>query len=197
MKEKTIWPGSTQLAPVPVVLVGCGNNSKDTPYNLITVAWAGTVCSDPPMIGISIRPERYSYELIKKCGEFTVNMPTVSQAKFVDYCGVVSGRNCNKIEYCNFTPVSGNSVQAPVIAECPLTLECKLSQTVELGSHTLFIGLITAVQLDSSLIDEKGRMDIGKANLLSYAHGHYYELGKCIGHFGYSVRKKPGPIIRK
>ena len=197
MKEKVIWPGSTQLSPVPVVLIGCGNNSNDAPYNLITVAWAGTICSDPPMIGIAIRPERFSYDLIKKCGEFTVNMPSSSQAKVVDYCGVVSGRNCNKIKQCNLTAFAGSTVMAPVIEECPITLECKLKQIAELGSHSLFMGEITSIQLDASLIDSKGRMDIDKAHLLSYAHGHYYELGKCIGHFGYSVRKKQGSIIRK
>ena len=195
-KEKTVWPGSTQLAPVPVVLVGCGNGN-DVPFNLITVAWAGTLCSDPPMIGVSIRPERYSCGLITEAGEFTVNLPSQKIAKEVDLCGVVSGRDCDKISRCGFNAYSGNSVAAPVIEECPITLECKLEQTVPLGSHILFIGRITAIQLDSSLIDAKGRMDIEKADLLAYAHGHYYSLGRCLGHFGYSVRKKKGPVVRK
>lgn len=196
MKEKTIWPGSTQLAPVPVVLVGCGDG-KDIPFNLITVAWAGTVCSDPAMIGISIRPERYSCDIIKKSGEFTVNLPSQKIARQVDFCGVVSGRDCDKIAKCGFTAFAGNTVSAPVVEECPITLECKLEQTIPLGSHILFIGKITSIQLDSDLIDSKGRMDIEKADLLAYAHGHYYSLGKCLGHFGYSIRKKKGPIVRK
>lgn len=196
MKKKIIWQGSTQLAPVPVVLVGCGNGT-DKPYNLITVAWAGTVCSDPPMVGIAIRPERHSYNIIKDCKEFTVNLPSRHLAKTVDYCGVVSGRNVDKIKQCNLHAFAGNSVVAPVIEECPLTLECKLKECIELGSHTLFLGVISSIQLDSMLIDAKGRLDIDKANLLAYAHGHYYGLGECIGHFGYSIRKKPGPVVRK
>ena len=196
MKDKTIWPGSTQLAPVPVVLVGCGDGEK-VPFNLITVAWAGTVCSDPAMIGISIRPERYSCDIIKSSGEFTVNLPSQKIAKQVDFCGVVSGRDCDKIAKCGFNAFSGNTVAAPIIEECPITLECKLEQTIPLGSHILFIGKITSIQLDSDLIDAKGRMDIDKADLISYAHGHYYSLGKCLGHFGYSVRKKKGSVVRK
>ena len=196
MKEKIIWQGSTQLAPVPVVLVGCGNGTN-YPYNLITVAWAGTVCSDPPMLGVAIRPERHSYNIIRDCEEFTVNLPSKHLAKTVDYCGVVSGRNIDKIAQCNLHAFAGNSVMAPVIDECPITLECKLKECTALGSHTLFLGLITAIQLDSTLIDAKGRLDIDKADLLAYAHGHYYGLGECIGHFGYSVRKKPGSVVRK
>ena len=196
MKEKTVWPGSTQLAPVPVVLVGSGNGT-DIPYNLITVAWAGIVCSDPAMIGISIRPERHSYNIIKETREFTVNLPSRALAKSVDYCGVVSGRDCDKISKCGFHAAAGNSVSAPVISECPITLECQLQETTHLGSHTLFLGRICSIDLDTDLIDAKGRLDIEKADLLAYAHGHYYGLGECIGHFGYSVRKKPGPVIRK
>ncbi|MBQ7396483.1 MAG: flavin reductase family protein [Lentisphaeria bacterium] len=196
MKEKVVWQGSTQLAPVPVVLVGCGNNT-DIPYNLITVAWAGTVCSDPAMLGIAIRPERHSYGIIEKCGEFTVNLPSRRLAKTVDYCGVVSGRDVDKIKKCSLHVFPGKSVSAPVIEECPITLECKLQNTIPLGSHTLFLGVIEAIQLDPELIDPSGRMDIDRADLLAYAHGHYYGLGECIGHFGYSVRKKPGPVVRK
>ena len=196
MKEKLLWPGSTQLSPVPVVLVGCGNGT-DTPFNLITVAWAGTVCSDPAMLGIAIRPERYSYDIIKKQREFTVNLPSKRLAKSVDYCGVVSGRDVNKIEKCSLHAVTGSSIAAPVIEECPITLECRLHSIIELGSHDLFLGTISAIQLDPELLDSKGRLDIDKADLLAYAHGHYYGLGECIGHFGYSVRKKPGPVVRK
>ena len=196
MKEKTVWPGSTQLAPVPVVLVGCGNG-ETLKNNLITVAWAGTVCSDPAMLSVAIRPERFSYDLIRKSGEFTVNLPGSDLASAVDKCGVISGRDQDKFALCGLSAKPGTKVAAPIVEECPVNLECKVFQEITLGSHVLFIGKILAVQVDSNLIDASGRFDIDKAHLLAYAHGHYYNLGQCIGHFGYSVRKKPGPIVRK
>ena len=189
MKEKIIWQGSTQPAPVPVVLVGCGNGSSH-PYNLITIAWAGTVCSDPPMVGIAIRPERHSYNIIKECGEFTVNLPSKHLAKAVDYCGVVSGRDLDKFEKCGFTAVKGSKVAAPIIAECPISLECKVKHTISLGSHILYIGEVVAVQISSEFIDDQNHFDVTKANLLAYAHGNYMSLGEPLGTFGYSVKKK-------
>ncbi len=194
--EKTIWPGSTQLAPVPAVLVGCGDG-KTFKYNLITVAWAGTVCSDPAMLAIAVRPERFSFAPISQLKEFTVNLPPVSLAAELDRCGVVSGRDCDKFELCHLTPVAGEKVSAPLVAECPVALECRVTQPIELGSHTLFLAEILAVQVQSDLIDDKGKFDIDRAHLIAYAHGHYYQLGECIGHFGYSVRRKPGSIVRK
>ena len=196
MKNKIVWPGSTQLAPVPVVLVGCGNGD-DIPYNLITVAWAGTVCSDPAMLSVSIRPERHSYGIMMETREFTVNLPSRKLARSVDFCGVVSGRDCDKFAKCGLHAEPGAEVTAPVVLECPITLECKLKETIALGTHTMFLAEICAIDLDSRLIDDKGRLDIERADLLAYAHGHYYGLGECIGHFGYSVRKKPGPVVRK
>ena len=196
MKNKIVWPGSTQLAPVPVVLVGCGNGD-DIPYNLITVAWAGTVCSDPAMLSVSIRPERHSYGIMMETREFTVNLPSRKLARSVDFCGVVSGRDCDKFAKCGLHAEPGTEVTAPVVLECPITLECKLKETIALGTHTMFLAEICAIDLDSQLIDDKGRLDIERADLLAYAHGHYYGLGECIGHFGYSVRKKPGPVVRK
>ncbi len=192
---KEIWPGSTQLAPLPVVLAGCG--SGENGYNLITVAWAGIVCSAPPMVSISVRPERHSFNLIKQSGEFTVNVPTVAMAKKVDWCGVKSGRDFNKFKECNWTAVSGSKVKAPIVAECPLALECKVLQTLDLGAHTLFIAEIVAVQVSKDHLDDKGRFLVEKDNLLCYVHGHYYGLGECLGHFGYSVKKKDGPAVRK
>ncbi|MDR0931660.1 MAG: flavin reductase family protein [Victivallales bacterium] len=192
--KKLIWPGSTQLAPVSAVLVGCGR--ADT-YNLITVAWAGTICSKPPMLSISIRPERYSYQLILESGEFTVNLPTVEQIRVTDYCGVVSGRDQDKFKATNLTPLPGSQVEAPLVAECPLGLECKVTQTLELGSHTLFIAEIVAVQVSEKFVNAEGRLELEKAQLTAYVHGHYHALGEAIGHFGYSVRKKPGNIVRK
>ena len=187
--KKTVWPGGTQLAPVPVVLVGCGDG-KDFKYNLITVAWAGTLSSNPPTIGIGVRPERYSRGLIESSGEFTVNMPNTSMAKEVDYCGVVSGRDVDKFEKCNFTAIPGSKVSAPVVAECPLALECKLKHSLNLGSHILYVAEVVAVQLDSALVDEKNHFDVAKANLLAYAHGNYFSLGESLGTFGFSVKKK-------
>ena len=187
--KKTIWPGSTQLAPVPAVLVGCGDN-RDFKYNLITVAWAGIVCSNPPMVSVSIRPERYSRGLIESTGVFTVNVPTAELAEKVDYCGVVSGRDVDKFAQCNFTAVPGSQVAAPSVKECPLALECKVCHSLKLGSHILYVGEIVAVQADSELIDSKGKFDIARAGLLAYAHGNYFSLGKQLGSFGFSVKKK-------
>lgn len=184
------------MAPVPAVLVGCGNGAE-LKYNLLTVAWVGTVCSDPPMLAIALRPERFSYDLVSETGEFTVNLPGHELAAAVDKCGVISGRDCDKFQVCNLTPHPGTQVASPLVVECPVNLECRVERTIPLGSHTLFIGRILAVQVDSALISPSGKFDIDRAGLLAYAHGHYYELGRCIGHFGFSVRKKPGPRVRK
>lgn len=194
--RKLIWPGSTQLAPVPAVLVGCGDGRTHR-YNLITVAWTGIVCSAPPMISVSIRPERHSYALIGEAGEFTVNIPPTRLARAVDWCGVVSGRDHDKFKERSLTPLPGSQVAAPLVAECLLGLECRVTQAIELGSHTLFLAEILAVQVSEELLDRSGRMQLEKAGLLAYAHGHYYELGRCLGHFGYSVRRKPGPTVRR
>ena len=186
---KTIWPGGTQLAPVPVVLVGCGDGSNFK-YNCLTVAWAGTLSSNPPMVGIGIRPERYSRGLIESTGVFTVNMTTVAMAEKVDYCGVASGRDVDKFEKCGFTAIPGSKVAAPVIAECPISLECQVKHTLSLGSHILYVGEVAAVQVSSEFIDDKNHFDITKADLLAYAHGNYLSLGEIVGTFGFSVKKK-------
>ena len=130
-------------------------------------------------------------------GEFTVNVPSAKLAPAVDFCGVVSGRDEDKFAVRHLTPLKGSKISAPLVGECPIGLECRVTKKMALGSHTLFLAEILAVQVDSDLVDEKGRLDIDRAGLLAYAHGHYYEVGKCIGHFGFSVRKKPGPIVRK
>lgn len=186
--DKTIWPGSTQLAPVPAVLVGTGDGRR-LPWNLMTAAWAGTLCSEPPMVGIGVRPSRFTYSLLETLQTFTVNLPTADQAETVDYCGVASGRDTDKFAARKLTPRAASQVTAPIVEECPLALECRVRQKLELGSHVLYIGEVVAVQVTSSLIDEKGRLDLQKANLLAYAHGHYYSLGQELGHFGFSVRK--------
>ena len=193
--KKLIWPGSTQLAPVPAVLVGCG--TEPVSYNLITIAWAGTVCSKPPMVSISIRPERYSYDLIRSSKEFTVNLPTAKQIRAVDYCGVVSGRDHDKFKETRLSPLPGSKVAAPLVAESPLGLECKVVQTLELGSHTLFLAEVVAVQVSAEFVNASGRLELEKAGLAAYIHGHYHRVGGAIGHFGYSIRKKPGPVVRR
>ena len=193
---KLIWPGSTQLAPVPAVLVGTGGgNFAD---NLITVAWAGIVCSAPPMLSISVRPERFSYQALTETREFTVNVPLASQAEIVDWCGVVSGRDHDKFAEKSLTPLRGSQVAAPLVAECPLNLECKVKDIIKLGSHDMFLAEIVAVQVSEEYLTKTGRLDLERnGGVLGYAHGHYFQLGKCLGHFGFSVRKKPGRKVRK
>ena len=193
---KLIWPGSTQLAPVPAVLVGTGGgNFAD---NLITVAWAGIVCSAPPMLSISVRPERFSYQALVETREFTVNVPLASQAAIVDWCGVVSGRDHDKFAEKSLTPLRGSQVAAPLVEECPLNLECKVREIIKLGSHDLFLAEIVAVQVSEEYLTQTGRLDLEhNGGVLGYAHGHYFQLGKCLGHFGFSVRKKPGRKVRK
>ena len=186
---KTIWPGGTQLSPVPAVLVGCGDR-KRWKYNLITVAWCGTVASDPPQLSISVRRERYSFAPIAESGEFTVNLPSVDMVAALDNCGVVSGREVDKFALHQLTAMPGDRVSAPIVAESPLSLECRVTRSLELGSHTMFIGEILAVQVSSELIDANGKFDVERAGLIAYAHGHYFSLGKCLGGFGFSVRRK-------
>ena len=187
--EKVLWRGGTQLAPVPAVLVGCGDK-KRWKYNLITVAWCGTVASDPPQLAISVRKERYSFAPISETGEFTVNLPDRAMVTALDHCGVVSGRDADKFALHQLTAIPGTRVAAPIVGESPLSMECKVVSSADLGSHTMFVGEILAVQVSSELIDADGKFDVERANLVAYAHGHYFELGKCLGSFGFSVRKK-------
>ena len=187
--DKVLWRGGTQLAPVPAVLVGCGDRRRWR-YNILTVAWCGTVASDPPQLSISVRKERYSFAPIAEMGEFTVNLPDKSMVAALDNCGVISGRDADKFALHQLTARPGSKVAAPIVAEAPLSLECKVVHAVDLGSHTMFIGEIVAVQVSSDLIDADGKFDVERAKLVAYAHGHYFELGQCLGSFGFSVRKK-------
>ena len=187
--DKIIWRGGTQLAPVPAVLVGCGDRRRWR-YNLLTVAWCGTVASDPPQLSISVRKERYSFAPISEMGDFTINLPDKSMVAALDNCGVISGRDADKFALHQLTALRGSKVAAPIVAEAPLSLECKVVHTLDLGSHTMFVGEIVAVQVASELIDADGKFDVERAGLVAYAHGHYFELGKCLGSFGFSVRKK-------
>lgn len=186
-EEKLVWPGSALLGPVPPVLVSCGEGET---ANLITVAWAGTICTQPPRVSISVRPTRHSYGLIKESGEFVINLPTTALAKAVDWCGVKSGRDVDKFAAMGLHAAPASKVGCPLLAESPVSLECKVFQRLELGSHDLFLADVVAVDVDEALLDSAGKLHLEKAGLLAYAHGDYYALGKQLGKFGWSVRKK-------
>jgi flavin reductase (DIM6/NTAB) family NADH-FMN oxidoreductase RutF len=186
--EKKKWKPGNMLSPVPVVLLSCGGTRGWKP-NLITIAWIGSVCSDPPMLSISVRPERYSHDIIKTTGEFVVNVPSADQARATDWCGVVSGREADKFGATGLTPAPALKVGCPILVECPLNIECRVKKSLQLGSHTLFLAEVVAVQVSSHLVDARGRLALEKAGLIAFAHGHYFALGRHIGHFGFSVRK--------
>lgn len=190
-EKKLVWPGSALLGPVPPVLVSCGEGEK---ANLITIAWAGTICTQPPRLSISVRPGRHSYGLIRDSGEFVVNLPTAALAKAVDWCGVKSGREVDKFSAMGLHAAPASRVSCPLLAESPVNLECRVFQRIELGSHDLFLADVVAVDVDEALLDKEGKLRLEKAGLLAYAHGDYYALGKQLGKFGWSVRrKKPAP----
>ncbi len=190
MSEKAVWKGSALLGPVPPVLVSCG--SAEAP-NLFTVAWAGTVCTQPPRLAISVRPSRHSYGLIKRSGEFVVNLPTEALARAVDWCGVKSGRDVNKFSAMRLTAAPASAVGCPLLAQSPVNLECRVFQVLPLGSHDLFLADVVAVDVDEALLDAEGKLHLERAGLLAYAHGGYYALGRQLGTFGWSVRKKKKP----
>ncbi len=177
------------LSPLPVVLAGCG--TMDNP-NVITIAWCGIVNSDPAMAYISVRPSRHSHQLIKKSGEFTLNTVSREMVRKTDSCGVYTGAKVNKFEKFSLTPRTSSQISAPMVEESPLCLECKVTQVISLGSHDLFLAHIVAVQVEDKLINEEGKLQLGKAHLVAYSHGDYMELGKKIGSFGFSVKKKDG-----
>ena len=193
--EKLAWKPSTLLSPVPAVMVSCGGVGHWKP-NIITIAWAGTICSEPPMLSISVRPERYSCPILRETGEFVVNVPSLRLARATDWCGVKSGRDTDKFAGAGLTPAPALRVRPPIIAECPLNLECRVRQTLELGTHVLFLAEVVAVQVTAELVDSKGHFRLEQAGLFAFAHGQYYALGRCLGHFGWSVRRKPGPHRR-
>lgn len=184
---KLQWKGGTMLAPLPAVLVSCADGERT---NIITIGWTGIVCSKPPRTYVSIRPERYSYELVQKSGVFCINLPSSYLVRQVDLCGVKSGRDIDKFSRFHLTPEPSLTVPCPSIAECPITLECKVFEEKPLGSHTMFLADITAVTVDEKIVGEDGKMRLEKANLLTYGHGTYYTVGKRIGTMGYSVKKK-------
>ena len=186
---KISFKGSTMLNPVPAVLITSKNNEDKV--NVFTVGWIGTACTKPPMITVAIRPERLSYDYIKESKEFVVNLPSKDLVKEVDFCGVRSGRQVDKIKEMNFGLEAGISVSTPAIKQCPVAIECKLKDIIPLGSHDLFLAEVVGLQIEEALIDDKGKIHLENADLISYSHGEYFPLQKKpIGKFGYSVQKK-------
>lgn len=185
--SKQLWKAGNMLYPLPVVMVSCG--AKDTKPNIITVAWAGTICTNPPMVSISVRKERYSYNIIKDSGEFVINLVNDKLVHAADWCGVRSGRDYNKFEIMKLTPVKGNTVEAPLIKESPVNIECRVRQIMELGSHDMFIADVTDVWAEESYMDNNGKFLLNDTGLVTYSHGEYFVLGKKLGSFGYSVKK--------
>ena len=185
--SKVIWKPGTFIYPLPVVMVSCGDTNKS---NIITVAWTGILNTNPAMCYISVRPERYSHDIIKEKGEFVINLTTKQLAYATDWCGVKSGKNVDKFKEMKLTKEKANFVKAPLIKESPVSVECKVKEIVPLGSHDMFVAEVLSIDVDEKYIDEKGAFDISKCDLIAYANGGYYSLNKKIGKFGYSVQKK-------
>lgn len=185
---KQYWRGGNMLYPVPAVMVSCARPGEKP--NIITVAWAGTVCSSPAMLSISVRRERHSYDIIKESGNFVVNLVNRNLVYATDYCGVKSGRDVDKFQEMKLTPLPSQHVDAPGIEESPVNLECRVTQIIPLGTHDMFLAEIVGVTVDEQYMDEKGKFRLNESGLVSYSHGEYFELGKKLGSFGYSVKKK-------
>lgn len=185
---KQSWKPGNMLYPLPAVMVSVTDGSGND--NIITVAWAGTVCTNPPMVSISVRPSRYSYKMLKDTGEFVINLTTERLAFATDYCGVRSGRDVDKFKELKLTKEKADFVKAPMIGESPVSVECRVKEILELGSHHMFLADVLAVHAEEEYIDEKNKFQLNKSNLLVYSHGEYLGLGKKVGTFGYSVKKK-------
>jgi flavin reductase (DIM6/NTAB) family NADH-FMN oxidoreductase RutF len=183
------WKPGTLIYPLPAVLISCGNNPEN--YNLLTISWVGTICTNPPMCYISVRPERHSYNILKETGEFVINLTNEDMAFATDWCGVKSGKDFNKFEEMNLTPIKGEMVNAPIVKESPLCIECRVKEIIPLGSHDMFIADVINIQADKKYIHpDTDTFDLAKAKLIAYSHGHYYKLGEEIGKFGWTVQKK-------
>ena len=187
MGKELFKPGN-MLYPLPVVMVSCKRENEKA--NIVTIAWAGTVCSSPAMVSISVRPERYSYDIIKETGEFVINLVTEDLAYATDYCGVKSGRDVDKFAETRLPPQASRYVKAPGIAESPVNIECKVKQVIPLGSHDMFLAEVVGVQVDDKYMDETGKFNLNSTGLVAYSHGEYFNLGEKIGKFGYSVKKR-------
>lgn len=191
---KVEWKGGTMLSPVPAVLVTCSDGVRD---NVLTIGWTGILNSDPPKTYISVRPSRFSHDIIEKSGVFAINLTTESLIRATDYCGVVSGAKVDKFQKCRLTKVPGTKINCPVLAESPVSLECKVTDVLRLGSHDMFMADILSVDVEESLVDENGKLHLGRAGLSAYVHGEYYALGRRIGSFGCSVKKQTDKKNRK
>ncbi len=188
-KGHVSWKPGTLIYPLPAVLISCGKDESE--YNLLTISWVGTICTNPPMCYISVRPERHSYDVIKKNMEFVINLTNEEMAYATDWCGVKSGKDFNKFSEMNLTPAKSEYISAPIVKESPLSIECRVKEIVKLGSHDMFIADVVNVQADNRYIDPvTGEFKLSDAKLIAYSHGHYYKLGEEIGKFGWSVRKK-------
>jgi len=184
---KLQWRGGALLAPVPPAMVTCSDGEHD---NVLTVAWTGIVNTDPPKTYISVRPKRYSYDIIKKSGVFAINLTTAELVRAADWCGVYTGAKVDKFERCRLSKEPAREIDCPIIAESPLALECRVTDVIPLGTHDMFLADIVAVDVDEALLDEHGKLHLERAGLVAYAHGDYFELGRKLGKFGYSVAKK-------
>lgn len=181
------WKPGNMLYPLPAVMVSCAREGEKP--NIITLAWVGTVCTNPPMVSVSIRPERYSYDIIHETKEFVINLTTESLLYATDYCGVKSGRDIDKFGEMNLTPLPSQQISAPGIQESPVCIECKVVNEMPLGSHTMFVAEVVAVTVDDSYMEENGKFSLNSTGLISYSHGTYFSLGEPLGTFGYSVKK--------
>lgn len=185
-REKEVWKPGNLLYPLPAIMVSCQRAGENP--NIITIAWAGTVCSSPAMLSISVRRERYSYAILKETGEFVVNLVTKDLARAADYCGVKSGRDVDKFKVLGLTAQKMEHVRAPGIAESPVNLECRVKQVIPLGSHDMFIAEIVGVAVDKNSMDAYGKFHLNDTGLVAYSHGEYFTLGRKLGKFGYSVK---------
>jgi len=194
--SKILWKPGTMIYPLPAVMVSCGSAPEE--YNIFTVSWTGTICTDPPMCYISVRPERHSYGIIRKNGEYAINLTTKKLAFATDWCGVKSGREHDKFREMGLTPVSASKINAPLIKESPVNIECIVKEIKELGTHHMFISEVVAVNAEEELFDEKtGAFRLYEAEPICYSHGKYFETGGLIGKFGFSVERKPGRKRKK
>lgn len=188
--EKQVWKPGNMLYPLPAVMVSCGDKAGNK--NIVTVAWTGTVCTNPAMLYISVRPERYSYQMIRETGEFVVNLTTKQLVKATDFCGVKSGRDVDKFKEMNLKAAAAEKLNyAPIIAESPVNIECKVVEVKDLGSHHMFLAKVVAVQISEKYLNSNKKFELNETGLLAYSHGEYFTLGKSQGTFGYSIRKKP------
>mgnify|MGYP000333905782 CR=1 FL=1 len=186
--SKQLWKPGNMLYPLPAVLVSCGDKAGN--YNVLTVAWTGTICSDPAMVYVSVRKNRYSHHMLEETGEFYINLTTEALAFATDYCGVKSGRDVDKFKEMGLTPIPASEVKAPMIKESPVNIECKVRQILPLGSHDMFLADVVAVHADEKYMDEKHKFHLEKAEPIIYSHGSYFGCGELLGTFGYSVKKR-------